>query len=93
MPLGAVLDERVLLGHRAQVDAVAQVLHRLEVLAPADVDDLQDQVALDLAHELGAVAPPPSRRRRRARPPGTPRSAPRVAIDARSSSSGWISVS
>src|SRR5262245_21117608 len=49
--LGPVLGERVLLRHGAQVDAVAQVLHRLEVLAPADVDHLEDEVALDLAQE------------------------------------------
>ena len=54
VPLAAVLDERVLLRERAQVDALAQVVHRLEVLAPALVDDLQDHVALDLARELGA---------------------------------------
>src|SRR5688500_12662794 len=53
--LGAVLRERILLRHGAQVDPVAHVLHGLEVLAPAQVDDLQDEVALDLAHELGAV--------------------------------------
>ncbi len=50
--LAAVLDERVLLGERAQVDALAQVVHRLQVLAPALVDDLEDHVALDLAREL-----------------------------------------
>src|SRR3954454_7459406 len=37
-----VLRQRVLLRHRAQVDPLAQVLHVLEVLAPALVDDLQD---------------------------------------------------
>ena len=60
VPLLAVLDERVLLGHRAQVHALAQVVHVLEVLAPAGVDDLEDHVALELAHErvpaLGVVA-------------------------------------
>ena len=44
--LGPVLDERVLLGHRAQVDALPQVVHVLEVLAPAGVDHLEDDVAL-----------------------------------------------
>ncbi len=44
-----VLDERVLLGHRPQVHALAQVVHALEVLAPARVDDLEDHVALELA--------------------------------------------
>ena len=52
--LAAVLDERVLLRERPQVDALAQVVHRLEVLAPALVDDLEDHVALDLTRELGA---------------------------------------
>src|SRR6188472_4307250 len=37
VPLGRVLDERVLLGHRAQVHALAQVVHVLQVLAPARV--------------------------------------------------------
>jgi hypothetical protein len=52
--LAAVLDERVLLGEGAQVDALAEVVHRLEVLAPALVDGLEDDEALDLARELGA---------------------------------------
>src|SRR5215216_976564 len=52
--LGPIFDERVLLGHGAQVDAVAQVIHRVQVLAPANIDDLEDQEPLDLAHELGA---------------------------------------
>ena len=53
--LRAVLGERVLLGHGTEVDAVAEVLHRLEVLAPAHVHDLEDEVTLDVAQELGAV--------------------------------------
>src|SRR5262245_46878616 len=52
--LAAVLDERILLRERTQVDALTQVVHRLEVLAPALVDDLEDHVALDLAHQLRA---------------------------------------
>ena len=52
--LAAVLDERILLGERAEVDALAEVVHRLEVLAPALVDGLEDDEALDLARELGA---------------------------------------
>src|SRR6476661_2346561 len=47
-------DERVLLGEAAEVDALAQVVHVVEVLAPALVDDLEQAEALDLAHELGA---------------------------------------
>ena len=53
MPLVLVLDERVLLRHRAQVDAFAQVVHRVEMLAPALVDDLEDHEALELAHQVG----------------------------------------
>ena len=49
--LVAVLDERVLLRHPAQMDALAHVVHVLEVLAPADVDDLEHDVALEIAHE------------------------------------------
>ena len=54
--LAAVLDERILLGHRPEVHALAEVVHRLEVLAPARVDDLEDHEPLDLAHQLGAEA-------------------------------------
>src|SRR5918994_1719837 len=50
-----VLDERILLRHGAEVDAFAEVIHVLEVLAPALVDDLEDHVALDLPRDL--VAP------------------------------------
>ncbi len=52
MALAPVLDERVLLGHRAQVDPLAQIVHRLEMLPPAGVDDLEDHEPLDLAHQL-----------------------------------------
>ena len=44
-------DERVLLAHGPQVDALPQVVHLREVLTPLLVDDLQHDVALDLAHE------------------------------------------
>ena len=54
LALGRVLDERILLRHLAQVDALAQHLHVLEVLAPAHVDDLEDDEALELAHQLRA---------------------------------------
>ena len=54
VPLGAILDERILLGHRAQVDTVAQVVHGVEVSSPAGVDDLEDHDALELAHQLRA---------------------------------------
>src|SRR4051794_16454284 len=45
-------DERVLLGEAAEVDALAQVVHVVEVLAPALVDDLEQAEALDLTHQL-----------------------------------------
>src|SRR5918995_462700 len=54
VPLAAVLDERVLLRERAQVNALTQVVHVLEVLAPAGVDDLERHVALEVAHQLDA---------------------------------------
>src|SRR5436305_982371 len=54
VPLVAVLDERVLLRHSPQVDALAQVVHRVEVLTPPLVDDLEDHEALELARQLGA---------------------------------------
>src|SRR3954449_11310313 len=44
--------DRLDLGEPAQVDALAQVVHVVEVLAPALVDDLEHQVALQRAHEL-----------------------------------------
>src|SRR3954469_20851910 len=47
-------DERILLGEAAEVDALAQVVHVVQVLAPALVDDLEQDVALDLAHQLRA---------------------------------------
>ena len=61
-------DERIDLGEPAQVDALAQVVHVVEVLAPALVDDLQQQVALQRAHELLAELAPRARRRASARP-------------------------
>src|SRR5436190_11166904 len=54
VPLARVLDERVLLGHGPQVHALAEVVHVVEVLAPAGVDDLEDDEPLELAHQLGA---------------------------------------
>ena len=42
-----VRDDRLDLGEAAQVDALAQVVHVVEVLAPALVDELQQQEALD----------------------------------------------
>ena len=47
-------DQRLDLREPAQVDALAQVVHVVQVLAPAVVDDLQQDVALQGAHQLGA---------------------------------------
>jgi hypothetical protein len=52
VPLVPVLDERILLRHRAEVNALAEVVHAFQVLAPAGIDDLEDHVALDLASDL-----------------------------------------
>ena len=49
--LALPLGERVLLAHGPQVDALAEVVHLLEVLAPLLVDDPQHHLALDLAHD------------------------------------------
>src|SRR4051794_17503034 len=46
--------ERVDLGEAAEVDALAQVVHVVQVLAPALVDDLEQHEALERAHELVA---------------------------------------
>ena len=49
--LVAVLDEGILLRHAAKVDPLAQVVHVLEVLAPADVDHLEHHESLEVAHQ------------------------------------------
>ena len=49
--LALPLGQRVLLAHRPEVDALLEVVHLLEVLAPALVDDAQHHLALDLAHD------------------------------------------
>ena len=48
--LALVLDQRVALGHGAQADAVLQVVHLVEVVAPAAVDHREHDAALELAH-------------------------------------------
>src|SRR3954454_22280996 len=50
----AVLDEGFLLRHCAEVEALAEIVHRLEVLAPTRVDDLEDDEPLDVPRELRA---------------------------------------
>src|SRR3954468_11283692 len=47
-------DQRLDLGEPAQVDPLAQVVHVIEMLTPAVVDDLQQQEPLDLPHDLVA---------------------------------------
>src|SRR4051794_12705557 len=47
-------DDRLDLGEPAEVDALAQVVHVVKVLAPAVVDDLQQQEPLQRAHQLVA---------------------------------------
>src|SRR4051794_28620653 len=46
--------EGVDLGESAQVDALAQVVHVVQVLAPALVDDLEQHEALERPHQLAA---------------------------------------
>ncbi len=52
--LTLVLDQRVLLRHRAQADALLEVVHLVEVLTPLAVEDRQHDPALQLPHDLGA---------------------------------------
>ena len=52
--LALPLGERILLAHRPEVDALLEVVHLVEVLAPLRVDDLEHHLALDLAHHVGA---------------------------------------
>ena len=70
--LALVLDLRVALGHGAQPDALLEVVHLVEVLAPLAVEHGEDHLALELAHPaLGHDARrsrPRGAGRRRARP-------------------------
>ncbi len=47
-----VRDERILLAVAAQVDALAELLHRREVLDPVRVDRPEEQPPLDRARDL-----------------------------------------
>ena len=49
-----VRDERVDLREPAEVDSLAQVVHLVEVLAPPVVDHLEQDLALQVAHQLVA---------------------------------------
>src|ERR1700722_4505561 len=48
--LTLVLDQRVALRHRAQADALLEVVHLVEVLTPFAVDDVQQDVTFQLTH-------------------------------------------
>ena len=52
--LALVLHQRVALGVRPQADALAQVVHLVEVLAPLAVEHGEQHAALELAHDLVA---------------------------------------
>ncbi|GMA88464.1 hypothetical protein GCM10025868_37140 [Angustibacter aerolatus] len=45
--LALVLDQRVALGHGAQADALLQVVHLVQVLAPLAVEHAQHHAALE----------------------------------------------
>ena len=48
-----VFDQRIALAVAAQADAFLEVIERVEVVLPLRVDDLQHQIALDAAHQVG----------------------------------------
>src|SRR5207344_2042045 len=50
--LALILDQRVALAVAAQADALAQVIHLVQVLTPLAVQDGQDHPPLDLAHHF-----------------------------------------
>ena len=52
--LALVLDQRVALGVRPQADALLEVVHLVEVLAPLAVDHREQHLPLQLAQRLGA---------------------------------------
>ncbi len=45
-------DQGIDLGEAAQVDALAEIVHLRQVLLPAGVDDLEEDVALERSHQL-----------------------------------------
>src|SRR5258705_503086 len=51
-PAGVVAAELLALGKASKVDPLAQVVHVVQVLAPPLVDDLQQEEALEFAHQL-----------------------------------------
>ncbi len=50
--LALVLDERIALRHGAQADALLEVVHLVEVLAPLAVEDRQQHATLEFAHRI-----------------------------------------
>ena len=52
--LTLVFDERVTLGHRPQADALAEVVHLVQMLTPLAVEHRQPDLAFQLAHVLRA---------------------------------------
>ncbi len=52
--LAAVLDQRVALRHRPQPDALLEVVHLVEVLAPLAVQDAEHHPALEFPHRTRA---------------------------------------
>ncbi len=56
------LRERVLLAHGPQVDALLEVVHLVEVLAPVLVDHREHHAAFDVAQRVGADLSRPSPR-------------------------------
>ncbi len=58
--LALVLDQRIALGHGPQPDALAQVVHLVQVLAPLAVQHRQHDPPFQVAHQLGAqlLGPP-----------------------------------
>ena len=54
--LGLVLDQRVALAKAAQADAGLEVVHLLQVVHPAGIDDAQHDLGVEFAHQVLAQA-------------------------------------
>ena len=48
--LALVLDQRIALCHRSQADAIFEIVHLVEVVAPAAIDYRKHYATLELAH-------------------------------------------
>ena len=86
--LTLVLDQRVALGHRAQADALLEVVHLVEVLAPLAVEDRQRHAPLELAHVRPSRSAPRAPRRRARRRRGSPASS--SSADSRVGAAGLL---